>query len=160
MAITDDIQYFYSGGGAAATSLGGAITATQVTQAAGENLFANVGSAEAVSGSTKYRCIYLKNNGIVSYTVGLYLATTTPSNETRIYFGNGTSAVNVSEQSVANEDTEPSGVLWVERLVDYNSLTIATLAPGDTKAIWFKRVVSANAGGSAQDYFILTPVAK
>lgn len=160
MAINDDIQYFYSGSGAAASSLGGAVHANQVSSAQDGNLFGNVDSAEALAGSSKYRCLYIKNNGAVSYNVGLYLSTTTPSQETQILIGNGTSAVNGSEQSVANEDTEPSGVLWVERLQDFNALSIATLAPGDTKAVWLKRIVLANAGGSTQDYFILSAVAQ
>jgi len=156
--INDDLQYYYSGDGTAAGSLGGAIHANAVANSQDQNVFDNIGTAEALASSEKYRCLYIKNTGAVSYTFGLYISTTTPSTDTLIQFGIGTAAVNTAEQSIINEDTEPSGVFWVARTQEFNPLSIATLAPGDTKSIWIKRIVSADSGGNDADYFILSAV--
>lgn len=159
MAINDDLVWFYSGNGTASGSIGGAIHANAITTTQNENLFNNVGSAEALAGAEKYRCLYIKNNGVASHTFGLYLSTVTPSIDTQMYFGIGTAAIDGAEQSIVDEDTEPTGIAWVSRNQEFNPLSIATLAPGQTKSIWFRRVVSASAGGSLGDYFIITSVA-
>jgi len=158
MAITDDIAFYYSGTGTQSGSLGGAISTTAIPNSVNDNIFNSVGSSEAVSGSDKYRCIYMKNNGAVTYNTGIYLSTQTPSKDTEIYFAKGTAAKNTSEQSVVDENTEPAGVIWTARVFSYNALLIDSLAPGDYISWWLKRNVVAYAGGSLSDYFILTPV--
>ena len=154
--INDDVEFYYSGNGIATGSLGGAIHANSVSSSVNENLFADIDAAEALAGGDKYRCLYLKNNGIVSYNVAIYISTPTPSNETIIYIGKGDSVVGGLEQTIVDETTEPNNIIWLHREQDYNAATIATLAVGEHQAIWFKLAVSVGASGNQRDYFRTT----
>ena len=156
--INDDIKYYYSGGtsGVAATSLGGIRSNTEVVTSVDENLFLNIDSADAEAGTTHYRCLYLRNEGTVGYDVEIYIAYSTPSSGTSIYIGVGTAAIDNNEPTIANEDTEPSGVIWQQRNFDYNATVVATLLANEHKSIWFKRVTLADTGGSLKDYFRVT----
>lgn len=157
MAINSDIKYYYSGGaaGVATTSLGGAISANQIVTSTDQNLFQNVGSAEAVSGSNSYLCLFIKNTSATkTYTgVGLFIATETDSPNSTIYVSKGTSAKNTAEQVIASVTTEPVSVIWQHPLFSYSTLALPDLAPGDYQSVWVKRTIAANAAGVVKDYF-------
>ncbi len=152
MAINDDIAFFYSGSGTAVTSLGGSIHANGIVTSTDQNIFNNVDTAEAVAGSVKFRCFYVKNNGSVSYNVGVFIESQTPNISSQIFLGKGTSAINGTEQTVADEDTAPSGIFFKRPVFDYDLLEIAILAPGDTQAVWIRRDLTADAQGIQLDY--------
>ena len=158
MAINGDIGFFYSGAsGTSATSLGGAIHATEVVSATDENLFQDIDTP--ATGDDHYSCLYLKNEGTATYTnFGIYISTPTPSTETQVYIGIGLAGVNGTEQTITNQEDEPSGVLWTQRYFDFNAITVGTLAATQHYGIWFKMVHDDAAGGSAKDYFRVTLV--
>lgn len=159
MSINTNIEWYYSGGasGVAATSLGGVKSANEITSAEDENLFRDITAPETLG--IQYYCIYLHNGSSETYNdIALYISTPTPSIDTQVYFSKGTSAVNGTEQTVADNATEPTGIAWVQRYFDYNALTIASLTPGQHKAVWFKLYQLADAGGSIMDYVRLTLV--
>lgn len=159
MSINTDIEWYYSGGasGVAATSLGGAKSVNEIVSSTNENLFRNIDAPETLG--LQYYCIYLKNNGELTHTnFGIYISTPTPSIDTQVYVGIGTSPVDGTEQTVANNATEPTGVPWTQRYFDYNALVVATLEPGEHKAIWLKLYQLADAGGMDMDYVRLTLV--
>lgn len=148
MAITSsDILLMLSGGSANTSqnaALGGA--ASTSTQASA-SLFDNVDSAEALAGDTEYRCVYVKNNhgSLTAQSVKIWITANTPSSDTDITIGLGTSAVSGTEQTVANENTAPTGVTFSSAATEGAALAIGDLTPGQTKAAWFKRVVTAGA---------------
>lgn len=115
-------------------------------------------SAESSSGDTEYRCIYVKNtNGSLTLqSAKVWIATNTPSTSTSVEIGLGTSAVGGTEQTVANENTAPSGVTFGTAAGEGNALTIGDIASGSHKAIWIKRIVSASAGAYNDDNYVLS----
>lgn len=154
--VTGDISLQLSGGTSntlPASSLGGAISSTAITNASLHNLFDIVSSGEASSGDTEYRCFYIKNNHatLTWQSVLVWIQTQTPSATTSWEFALGTSAVNGTEQSVANESTAPTGVSWSTVSTEGTALSIGNIPNGQHKAIWCKRIVSAGAGSYNTD---------
>lgn len=106
--INTDIQYRLSGGAAnssAAASLGGAKSTTVVPSA----LFDDVSGAESAAGDIEYRCFYVHNNHgtLALQNAKLFIQANTPGD--RLAVGVGTSAINGTEQTVADEQTAPTG---------------------------------------------------
>jgi hypothetical protein len=134
MAIAStDIQYRLSGGAgntSPAASLGGA----KSTTAAGASIFDDVASAEAMAGDTEYRCVYVHNAHASLTLVGavFWIQANTPSPTTTFDVGVGTSAVNGTEQTVADENTAPIGVTFA--------------AAGSQGAVWLRRTLQAGTG--------------
>lgn len=150
-----DMKYRLSGGAANTdplAALGGAASTTD----AAATIFDNVTSAEASTGESEYRCVYVKNNHGTLTALGtkVWVQTQTPSADTDVAIGLGTSAVNGNEQTVADENTAPAGVTFTAPASFAAGLTIGDLTPGQTKAVWVKRTVNAGAAPTA-DSFVL-----
>ena len=145
--VSTDIQYRLSGGASnsdPALSLGGVKSST-----AASNYFDDVSSAEASAGDTEYRCVYVHNNHGTLSLIGakVFIQTNTPSSDTDVAIGLGSSAINGTEQTVANESTAPTGVSFSAPTTFAGGLAIGDLAAGAHKAVWVRRTV--NAGGAA-----------
>lgn len=152
--VSTDIQFRLSGGGAnsnANASLGGAISSTSVPA----SLFDDVSGDEATTGRVEYRCYYVRNNHgtLTAQGAKVWLPTNTPSADTTIDIGLGTSAINGTEQTVANETTAPTGVTFTAAANEAAALIIGDLAPGASKAVWERRTVNAGAAGVNGDSF-------
>jgi hypothetical protein len=153
--VSTDIKYRLSGGASQsdpALSLGGVVSSVD----AGSGIFDNVGSAEAAAGDIEYRCVYVKNNhGSLTLTSPkIWIQANTPSGDTNIEISLGTSAVNGTEQTIADENTAPSGTTFSAPANEGAALSLGDLAPGATKAVWIKRTVTA-AAAAANDTFNL-----
>lgn len=151
--LNSEIKYYLSGGAGNSNpnaSLGGVISTTEL----GSNGFDDVSSAEATAGTVEYRCVYVKNTNSTLTLIGakVYLSANTPSATTNVDIGLGTSAVNGTEQTVANESTAPSGVSFSAPANFAAGLTIGDLAPGATKAIWMRRTVNAGTAAVADSF--------
>lgn len=161
MPITStDLKFHLSGGAANSdpnAALGGAISTTQIVDATVANLFDNVSSAESAAGDTEYRCFYVKNTHatLTLQAAKVYIQTNTPSADTSAEIGLGTSAVNGTEQTVANESTAPSGVTFSSAAGSGNALSIGNIPAGQHKAIWLKRIVNAAAAAYNSDSVII-----
>jgi len=140
--ISTDILYKQSG----ASSLGGAISATDVSTAI-NGLFDVVSGTEALSGDTEYRCVYVKNNhgSLTLYNAAVFIQTNTPSTDTDAAIGVGSSAINGTEQTVANESTAPTSVVFSAPSTFATGLALGDLAPGAWRAVWIRRTVSSAA---------------
>lgn len=152
---SSDIKYRLSGGSSntdPAASLGGAASTTD----AGSGIFDNVSSAEASAGDIEYRCVYVKNNhGSLTLTSPkVWIQANTPSGDTSVEISLGTSAVDGTEQTVADENTAPTGTSFSSAANEGAGLSLGDLAPGATKAVWIKRIVTA-AAAAANDSFTL-----
>jgi hypothetical protein len=144
--------------GTPAGSLGKYVSTTAITDATAGNVFDDVSGAEAAAGSTEYRCIFILNNHA---TLTLYAATIAVQSETA---GGGTVTIaldNIAASAkgsagaqaalIASETSTPSGV----GAFGSGPLAIGDLTPGQVKAVWLKRVVTAGAAALNPDGVIL-----
>jgi hypothetical protein len=161
MAILQaDIQYRLSVGSGGAANVnplvawGGAKSSADFS--ALTTLFANVAAAEALAGTTDYRCIYVHNNhGSLTYIdPKIWIPTNTPSADTVITIGLGSSALNGTEQNTAGLTTAPTGITFVSAVDFANGVSLGDIPAGQHRAVWVKRVVWASAA-SASDNFTL-----
>jgi hypothetical protein len=157
--LTTDIKIYHSGGASNSdpnASLGGVISSTVITDGALHNLFDKVSGAEALAGDTEYRCLFVKNtHATLTYqSAKVYIDTNTPSTDTDITISVATETGS-PVQTVANENTAPTGQSFSSAAGTGNALTIGDLAAGASKAIWVKRVVTAGAVAYSNDSFIL-----
>ena len=148
--ISTDIKYRLSGGAAntdPALSLGGAKSSTD----AGSNLLDTVSSVEAAAGDVEYRCEYVHNNHGTLTLEGakLWVQANTPSADTTIEVGLGTSAVNATEQTVANEGVAPSGVTFSAAADEAGAISLGDIPAGQHRAVWIKRTITAGAAASS-----------
>lgn len=153
--VSTDLDFHLSGGSANTdpnAALGGAISTTQIG-ADVHNLFDQVSSAESSAGDTEYRCFYVKNAHatLTLQSSKIWIQSNTPSADTAVRIALGTSAVNGTEQTVADESTAPSGVTWSTAVDEANSLSIGDIPAGQHKAIWVERVITAGAGAYNDD---------
>lgn len=157
---SSDIKYHLSGGAGNSdpnAALGGAISTTQITDATVANLFDNVSGAEAAAGDTEYRCLYVKNNhgSLTLQGAKVWIETNTPSGDTSAEIGLGSSVVNGTEQTVANESTAPGSVTFSTAAGEGNALTIGDIPAGQHKAIWVKRIVGSGAAAYNADSVVI-----
>ena len=150
--VSTDIQYRLSGGSSnsnPAASLGGVKSST-----AASNYFDDVSSAEASAGDTEYRCVYVHNAHATLTLIGakVFIQTNTPSSDTDVAIGLGSSAINGTEQTVADESTAPTGVSFSAPTTFAGGLAIGDLAAGAHKAVWVRRTVNAGAAAYADSF--------
>ena len=156
MALT----FYFTGGGSASSVLGGNISSTALTETQGA-VFPDVILADAVTGITHYACIAMKNTGSTTINnAGIYISSNVQGSQTYIALGlaaKGTAAATTTEQPIASAVTAPTGALVFQKpSFSYSPLSIGSLAGGQYKYLWLKRVVAANQAGSPLDYFIIT----
>lgn len=146
--IASDIQFRQSG----AANLGGAISASAVSSAL-HGLWDVVSGAEALAGDIEYRCIYARNGHatLTLYNAVAFIQSNTPSAATAADIGLGTSAIGGTEQTIATEGTAPAGVSFSAPSTYAGGLAIGDIAPGQSKAIWIRRTVSAGAAAYSGD---------
>ena len=153
--IAGDFVTRLSGGAANAlgnASLGGAKSSVSASSVV-DLLFDGVSSAEATAGDVEYRCVYLHNanasSGMLAAVV--WVSANTPSASTTLDIGVGTSAVNGTEQTIADENTAPVGVTFSAPVSLATGLALSDIPIGQHRAIWLRRTVTAAAGASAND---------
>jgi hypothetical protein len=146
--IASDLMYKQSGAG----NLGGAVSGSDVSTAL-HALFDAITGSESLGGDAEYRCVYVKNThaSLTLYNAVVFLQSNTPSASTSVAIGLGTSAINGTEQTIAAEGDEPSGVSFSSPSTYGAGLVIGDLAPGQTKAVWIRRTVTAGAAAYSGD---------
>lgn len=127
----------------AASNLGGAISAIELTGAKHELIDKFTGS-ETRDGTTIYACIYVKNKGAEqAENVTVHIDNETTHGSMNVQIGLGASAINANEPSIANEKTAPAGVSFVEANSEESGLSVGSLSAGECKAFWLKYIVPA-----------------
>lgn len=149
-----EIQYRLSGGAANAdpnASLGGAKSATALSSAQ-NGFFDIVSSAEAAAGDTEYRCFYVHNANatLTLQAARIWIATNTTGN--RIAIGLGTSAINGTEQTVANENTAPTSVTFSQPADYAGGIALGDIPAGQHRAVWIRRTIAAATAASNDTY--------
>jgi hypothetical protein len=157
--VAADIKFFKSTfvGSGGITSLGGAITATELTSLLLHDLFDAVSSAESAAGDTEYRCIYIQNKHATLdfQSATLHIDTNTPSPSSVIDIALDLAGLNGVADTVADESTAPSPALTFTQPPVGTPLALGTMAPDDFYAIWIRRTISASAAAAAADNFLL-----
>jgi hypothetical protein len=157
MVSAANLKYYLSGGSSNAdptAALGGAISSHEVGSAI-DNIFADVDSAQALAGSTKYRCIYFKNTD--SDATGLYnpylWINQVMSGADAIAIGLDAGGKNATAVTIANENTAPAGVSFTAPTTKAGGLALPTspYVQNDYIAIWIRRVVPSSCASSAND---------
>lgn len=150
--VNTDLKIRLSGGASNSdpnASLGGAKSSTEVTDNSTHNIFDLASGTETNAGDTEYRCVYLHNGhgSLTAKNVRIYVSSNTTSTTTEMDIGLGSSAINGTEQTIADEQTAPTSVTF-SHPTDYASgLASADIPAGQHRSVWFKRII--NAGTSA-----------
>lgn len=151
--IASEIQYRLSGGATnndPNASLGGAKSSNSAPAA----LFDDVSGAESAAGDIEYRCVYVHNANatLALQNAVLWIQTNTPSGDTTVDVGLGTSAINATEQTIANESTAPSGVSFSAAANKAGGISLGSIPAGQHRAVWVRRTVNAAAAAFADSF--------
>ncbi len=147
----DDIQFRLSGGAANTdplASLGGIKSSTPYSSDIANAIWDNVSGAERTSGDVEYRCWYVHNANATLTVVGgvIWIYSPTDSTGDEIDIGLDPVGLNGTATTIANESTAPAGVTF-SRPASFNTgLIIGDLPPGQHRAVWERRTVTAGAG--------------
>lgn len=157
MAIASSDLVYRLSGGSSNTDPNAALGGAQSSTASGSSIFDSVSSAEASAGDVEYRCVYVRNSHASLTAVGvvIWIQTQTPQSSTSVDIALGTSAVNGTEQTIANENTAPTGTSFTAPSSYAGGLTIGDLAPSAAKAVWIRRTVNSSTVGPLVDSFKL-----
>ncbi len=143
-------RYTYNGtdNGLPDESLGGDMSATQLSLSPKNNLFDDVSPLEARDGDTEYRCLVLYANGSNYSNVFIYIDPETTSGNTQIDLAwEGKNPA--SPTTIPDEDTAPDQSNWEETDFTHrsknNKLHVSDMVAGDKHYIWFRRTVSPGA---------------
>lgn len=165
--LATDLKFFKSSasstdtgntGGGLVSSLGGAISSTELTSGQLHDLFDAVTAAEASTGRVEYRCIYVANQNATPqtlYDAKIFIATNTASGDSEIEIGLDPSPVGSdSTISLTNEQDTDDKLLAVtfSPAADFaNGLSIGDIpGNGGKKAIWIKRTINAAAAAASE----------
>jgi len=160
--VSGDIDFFEStttnGGN---ISLGGPITANEITSGDLHNLFDVVDSTEAASpGQTSYRCFYVKNNhgSLTLQDAKVYFNESTLNGDNAIAMALDGNGVNGTADSVANEETAPNtgSPSFSTPTSEGAALTIGNIPAGQHQAIWLRRTVTGGAAAADNLDFSVT----
>jgi len=155
-----DIDFFLSGGAANSdpnASLGGAKSSTQVTAATLHNLFDRVTGDEGDAGDIEYRCIYVQNShgSLTLQSAVLWIQTNTPSGDTTVAIALGGEGNGGTAETIANENTAPSGESFSSPSSKGTGLSLGDLDAGEFYPIWIRRTVTAGAAAYDSDSVLL-----
>jgi len=163
MAIpVTDIDTRLSGGAANADqnlSLGGVKSSVELSPIVAEqNLFANVGGAEAAAGSTKYRALYYNNShtSLALQNTVIWFSTQTPSTDTAMTMALAGEGLNLTMETVADEDTAPVGEVFTAPATKLAGLSMGNVPFSQHFGFWIKRVVLAAASAFDNDDWAYT----
>lgn len=151
--ITDEIQFRLSGGATnsvALSSLGGAKSSNAIPT----SVFDDTTGAESAAGDVEYRCVYV-NNGNGSLTLQnavVWLQSQSLGAGHTIAIGVGTSAVNATEQTIADEDTAPAGITFTSPTTLGAGIALGSIPAGQHRAVWIRRTVTAASVASANSF--------
>lgn len=127
-------------------SLGGVMSANQVSGTPMSNLFDNVTADEAAAGDVEYRAIDIYNAGDANATsVSVYIDPDTTSPKTEIDLG-----LDSTTQSVGNEGTAPGSVSFAH-YTSASKLSVPNIAVGAAQRLWLRRTVTSGATNLSND---------
>lgn len=159
-----DLELHLSGGaantdpnaalGGARSTAGGGVVPEALTA---NSLFDDVSGAEEQAGDIEYRGIYVYNAGDVdAESVKLWISSNTPDTGTQIAVALGDEGLEATLETIANENTAPSGPTFSEPASEGAGLSLGTIGAGERYGIWLRRTVNADAGASEDEFTLAT----
>lgn len=158
MAAT--LVYRLTGGSANSdpdSSLGGVMSSEALAETALNNLFDDVEPSESSAGDTEYRALDVYNSGdATAESVAIYMSTATSSSDSVLHIGhdatNNPHTTAWDGETIANESTAPASptITFAER-TSGSKLSLPNIPSGQAARVWFKRIISASAGNTAND---------
>ena len=154
MAILNtDIKYRLSGGAGNSNvnaSLGGIKSSTEITDNTLHNAFDIVSGQDAQDGDTEYRCFYVHNahGSLTLYSAKVFISQASTGTGDELDIGVGSSAVNDTEQTVADENTAPTTVTFSRPTTYATGLALGDIPAGQHKAFWERRTVNTGAAAA------------
>ncbi len=152
-----DIKVYLSGGGGNTEpndSLGGERSTTIMTDNNLHNLFAKVDAAEADSGSTKYRGIYIRNeHGSLTLQDAIaFVSAQSTSTDTHIELGVAAEVTGVEMATIGNEDIAPTiSGSWISAVGEANGTDMDSFGSNIARGLWVKRVVDPSSVAFGND---------
>jgi hypothetical protein len=146
-----DVIFYKSGVGG--DGLGGQRHVESVSPLALHNVFNLVSGVERTSGKTKYRCVYMKNRHASETGINprLFIPKNTVSSTTVLFVGYdfeagiGDGVSSGVAQSIPNESTAPTGILFTDATDSSKGIPLGIdIPPNKTVAIWLKLVIFLN----------------
>lgn len=160
--LESDINHRLSGGatnvdpnlalGGVMSGVGGGIIITDEDN----NDMDDITSTEALLGIIIYHGYYYENtHATLDLTLPVFwIDSQTSSGDTGVEIAIADEAKNVAIQTIADEETAPSGPSFFTPLNKAAGLSIGTLEPSDNRGHWVRYSVSAEAGSSIDSYTI------
>ncbi len=153
--VSGDIKYYLSGGAGNSdpnAALGGAISSTEVSGTALNNIFDNVSGDESGPGDTEYRGIYVKNThgSLTLQAAKLWLESEVGSGAT-ISIALADEGVNATMETIATESAAPVGPSFTAPTSKGAGLSLGNIPNGQFYGFWIKRVVPSSTGAQAAD---------
>ena len=129
---------------------GGTIdTASEITDDTLNNVFDDVSDAERIAGDTDYRKIFFRNENADDYSgPKVWIETNTPAAGDEVFIALGT-ADDVLSAATAYDYYQPTSKAHADVLEP------VTIGEDESFSIWIKRVVTAEADGYENNYFVL-----
>jgi len=140
-------------------SLGGVMSTTSIVDAVDNNLFDDISRKEVIVGKTEYRCYYVFNSSGSTPVHGAFLFIDDFPDISTVTMGldpvgSGDGVATGVAQTIALEDTTPTGVTFENAGEFIVKVPLPTLRSLEGQAIWVKRV--ANEGKAAIETLGLT----
>jgi hypothetical protein len=163
MAITQaELKQYITGGtvGAGNTnvnnSLGGPITTTEITNASINNLWDDVSGDESSTGDIEYRTFAVKNTNatLTWFNVKAWIQTQTPGGDD-VSIALADEGVNASAETIANENTAPSGPTFTAPSSKGAGLSLGNIPAGQYYIIWVKRNVPASTTAKDANNYVI-----
>lgn len=154
MAIVEaDIKLYLSGGAANSdpnASLGGAISSTEWAGAVLHDLFDKVTGDENAASDVEYRGIYVKNNhGSLTWEAVKLWITDVVAGGADIAVALAGEGLNATMETVANENTAPSGETFSAPTTKGAGLSLGDIPAGQRYGIWVRRTATNSAAVDA-----------
>lgn len=157
---SSDIKFKYSvaaaagntTAGTAATSLGDQISTTEITDNTVDNLFDIITGDENAASDVEYRCFFVHNahGSLTLENAVIWLSAEVGGGASVAIAVDGVAASAVGSGSaqadtVANEQTAPSGETFSSPTTKGTGLSIGNLTAGQVRAIWVRRTAANSA---------------
>ena len=154
--VSSDLKIRLSGGSGNSdpnASLGGVKSSTEVVDNTTHNLFDQVSGTESLAGDTEYRAVYLHNGhgSLTAQNTHVYISSNTGSADTTIDIALPGEGLNSTMETVANENTAPSGESFSAPTTYAGGLDMGNVPSGQHYGLWIRRTVSASAAAVNDD---------
>ncbi len=156
MPISDtDIKFYLSGGAGNSdpdASLGGAISSTEVSGTALNNIFDDVSGAESGPGDTEYRGVYVKNtHGTLTLQAAKLWIASEVADGASIALALADEGLNATMETIADESTAPVGPTFSSPTSKGAGLDLGNIPAGQYYGFWLRRVVPSSTPAKAAD---------